>query len=114
MSDLTPRPASSATPPSPPRTPGWVKLGTGLAVIGAEITESVLHPAAAEALGIADAAIPLIVGLILFTTIVRGSPQTTERIFGCCAGSPTGQSRPPQILLALSPPRRQPSIPRHR
>jgi hypothetical protein len=81
MPDLTPRPASSATPPSPPRTPGWVKLGTGLAVIGAEITESVLHPAAAEALGIADAAIPLIVGLILFTTIVRGSPQTAERIF---------------------------------
>ena len=81
MPDLTPRPPSSATPPSPPRTPGWVKLGTGLAVIGAEITESVLHPAAAEAEQIAAAAIPLIVGLILFTTIVRGSPQTTERIF---------------------------------
>ena len=81
MSDLTPRPVGSATPPPRPRTSGWVKLGTGLAVIGAEITESVLHPAAAEAVGIADTAIPLIVGLILFTTIVRGSPETVERVF---------------------------------
>jgi hypothetical protein len=58
-----------------------VKLGTGLAVIGAEITESVLHPEVAEGLAIADAAIPLIVGLILFTTIVRGSTETVDRIF---------------------------------
>jgi hypothetical protein len=64
-----------------PRTPGWVKLGTGLAVIGAEITESVLHPVAAEGLAIADAAIPLIVGLILFTTIVLGTTETVDRIF---------------------------------
>jgi hypothetical protein len=60
---------------------GWVKLGTGLAVVGAQITESVLHPTAALALGIADAAIPLIVGLILFTTIVWGRSETVERAF---------------------------------
>lgn len=65
----------------PAGTPGWVKLGTGLAAIGAELTESILHPAAAEALGIADAAIPLIVGVVLYTTIVRGSPETVERVF---------------------------------
>jgi hypothetical protein len=81
MSELTPRPTGSAASPRRPRTSGWVKLGTGLAVIGAEITESVLHPAAAEALEIADVAIPLIAGLILFTTVVRGSPETVERIF---------------------------------
>ena len=81
MSELTPGPAASAAPPPRSRTSGWVKLGTGLAVIGAQITESVLHPEVAEALAIADAAIPLIVGLILFTTIVRGSTETVERVF---------------------------------
>lgn len=81
MSDLTPTPTGSSAPPPRPRTSGWVKLGTGLAVIGAEITESVLHPEVAEGLAIADVAIPLIVGLILFITIVRGSRETVERIF---------------------------------
>jgi len=58
-----------------------VKLGIGLAVIGAEITESVLHPAVAEVLAITDAAIPLIVGLIVFTAIVRGKEETVDKVF---------------------------------
>jgi hypothetical protein len=78
VSDLMP---GSGGPPRRPRTSSWMKLGTAMAVIGAEITDGVLHPAAAEALEIADAVIPLILGLILFTTIVRGSPETVERIF---------------------------------
>jgi hypothetical protein len=81
MRDLRPQPAGSATPPPRPPSSGWVKLGTGLAVIGAEITESVLHPAAAVPLEITDAAIPVISGLILLTTIVFGSAETVERVF---------------------------------
>ena len=81
MSDLTPGPIGSSAPPPRPRASGWVKLGTGLTVIGAEITESVLHPEVAEGLAIADVAIPLIVGLILLILIVRGSPETVERVF---------------------------------
>jgi len=58
-----------------------VKLGTGLAVIGAESAVSILHPAAAVGLAIAVVAIPLIVGLILFTTILLGSSASVERVF---------------------------------
>jgi hypothetical protein len=68
-------------PPRRPRTSGWVGLGTSLAVIGAEITESVLHPKVAEGLAIADVAIPLIAASILFITIVWGSPETVDRVF---------------------------------
>jgi hypothetical protein len=70
------------TPPKPrPRTPGRAQTLLGLAVIGADITESVLHPAVAEGLAIAEVAIPLFLGLILFTTIVGGSRETVERVF---------------------------------
>lgn len=68
-------------PRARPRASGWVKLGTSVAVIGAEIAESVLHPEVAESLAIADVAIPLIVGLILLTIIVRGSQETVDRVF---------------------------------
>jgi hypothetical protein len=58
-----------------------VKLITALAVIGAQITESILHPEVAEALAIADVAIPLIALLIVFITIVRGTGETANRVF---------------------------------
>jgi hypothetical protein len=81
MPDPTPALAGSPAPHDRPWTPGWVKLGIGLAVIGGQITESVLHPQVAEILAIADAAIPLVVGSVLFITIVRGRQETVDRIF---------------------------------
>lgn len=80
MSDPTPE-AAGSTPPPRPRTPGWVKLLLGLAAIGADVTESILHPEVAAALAIAEVAIPVIVGLIVFTTIVLGSQETADRVF---------------------------------
>jgi hypothetical protein len=62
--------------PAPP----WAKLSAALA-IAAEIIESVLHPALAEVLGIADLIIPVIVMLVVFTVVVRGSPQTVDKVF---------------------------------
>jgi hypothetical protein len=81
MSDPTPGPVGSAHPPPRPRTSAWIKLIIGLAVIDAEITESILHPELTEALAIAEVAIPLIVGLIVFTTIVRGNLETVDKVF---------------------------------
>jgi len=62
-------------------TAGWVKLGTVLAIVAAEITEGVLHPVLAVGLGIADVCIPLIAGLTVFVVVVRGSAQTVDRVF---------------------------------
>jgi hypothetical protein len=81
MADQTPGPAGSAAAPPRPRTSGWVKLGAGLAVIGAQVAEGVLHPEMAEALEISDVAIPLITGLIVFATVVWGSRETVDRVF---------------------------------
>ncbi len=64
-----------------PAGTAWVKLGTGLTVSTAGITEGVLHPATAVGLAIAAVVIPLIAGLILLTAILRGSSATVDRVF---------------------------------
>ena len=78
------------TPPdSPPvktlparhRAAGWAKLGTGLGIAAAEIAEGILHPTLAEALSIADLAIPALAALIVFTVVVRSSETTCDRVF---------------------------------
>jgi hypothetical protein len=60
---------------------GWAKLGIALAVVAAEITESVLHPWLAEVLAITDMIIPVLAALVVFTVVVRGSPRTVDRVF---------------------------------
>jgi hypothetical protein len=69
--------------PSPPSGPaaGSARLGTCLGLAAAEIVAGVLHPALAEALAIADLAIPSLAALIVFTVIVRGSAETCNRVF---------------------------------
>jgi hypothetical protein len=61
--------------------PGWRKLSAGAGILGAEAAAGYLHPALGETLAIADILIPLIIGLILITAILRGSDQTCERTF---------------------------------
>jgi hypothetical protein len=88
MSDVRP-PAiipAAVSPPGPEpstrnRAAGWAKLGTGLGIIAAEAAEEALHPGLAEALAIADLAIPAVTLLIVFAVIIRGSQQTCERVF---------------------------------
>jgi hypothetical protein len=53
----------------------------GMGLVAAEITEGVLHPALAEALTIADLATPVVMAIIVFIVIVRGSQQTCDRVF---------------------------------
>lgn len=81
MPDPRPQPPGAATPPPRPRISGSVKLLTGIAAAGADVAESILHPAEAEALEIAGAAITVIGVLILLCTIVRGSADTVDRVF---------------------------------
>ena len=63
------------------RAAGWAKLGTGLGVAAAEAAAGYLHPALAEALAIADVAIPVMLVLIVFAVVVLGSQQTCDRVF---------------------------------
>ena len=113
MSDLKTGPANSAEPPPRPRTSGWAKFGAGLAVVAAEIIESLLHPAAAEPLEIADAALPLIAGLILFITVVRGSAETVERVFRLLRWVRSSPEPPaPDIRISLPPATAEDSCPR--
>ena len=68
-----------------------------------------LHPAIWEALGAADAVIPVIVALILLTAILRGSNETCERVFRLLrwiANRPEPPA-PPQLRA----PRRQKALP---
>jgi hypothetical protein len=60
---------------------GWAKLGIALAVVAAEITDSILHPWLAEVLAITDVIIPVMAALVVFTVVVRGSPRTVDRVF---------------------------------
>jgi len=63
------------------RAAGWAKLGTGLGVLAAEGAADYLHPALSAALTVADVAIPVILVLIVFAVVVRGSQQTCDRVF---------------------------------
>jgi hypothetical protein len=67
--------------PSRHRAAGWAKLGTGLVVLASEVAEGVFHPALADALAIADVAIPVAGMLVVFAVITRGSKETCERVF---------------------------------
>lgn len=60
---------------------GWAKLGTGLIMLASEVVEGVLHPELAEALAVADLAIPVACMLIVFAVITLGSEQTCDRVF---------------------------------
>lgn len=71
----------SPLPPTRHRAAGWTKLGTGLGIVAAEVAEGALHPALAEALAIADLAIPVVIMLIVFAVIIWGSQQTVDRVF---------------------------------
>lgn len=71
----------SPVPPAWHRSSSWAKLVTGLAVAAAEAVADYLHPGLAEALAIADVAIPVILLLILFAVVVLGSHQTCDRVF---------------------------------
>jgi hypothetical protein len=112
MPDQTIRPEGPVAPPPRPQTSVWAKIaGPGLAVIGTEITVGVLHPKAAESIAIADAAVPVIAALVLFTVIVRGSEQTVSRVFRllrwvCNRPEPTAPDSP---MSKLAP---QPAVPR--
>jgi hypothetical protein len=113
MPDQTIRPEGPVAPPPRPQTSVWAKIGgTGLAVIGTEITVGVLHPEAAESIAIADAAVPVIAALVLLTVIVRGSEQTVSRVFRllrcvCNRPEPTAPDSP---MSKPAPPAGQPSI----
>ena len=67
--------------PTRHRAAGWAKLGTGLVILASEVAEGALHPALADALAIADLAIPVACMLVVFVVITRGSQQTCERVF---------------------------------
>lgn len=76
--------SGAPNPPGPPtrhRAAGWTKLGTGLVILAGEAAEGTLHPAMADALAIADVAIPVACMLVVFAVITRGSEQTCERVF---------------------------------
>lgn len=76
--------SGAADPQSPParhRAAGWAKLGTGLVVLAGEVAEGAFHPALADALAIADVAIPVAFTLIVFAAITLGSEETCNRVF---------------------------------
>jgi hypothetical protein len=50
-------------------------------MLAAEVAEGALHPALADALAIADLAIPVACALIVFAVITLGSEQTCNRVF---------------------------------
>jgi hypothetical protein len=78
---ITPRPVDQQSSSTRHKAAGWAKLGTGLLVLAGEVAEGWLHPALADALAIADVAIPVASMLIVFAAIIFGSDQTCERVF---------------------------------
>lgn len=50
-------------------------------IVAAEVAEGALHPAIAEALAIADLAVPVACLLVVLGVIIRGSQQTCDRVF---------------------------------
>jgi hypothetical protein len=83
MSD--PMPASvippGQTPPTRHQLAGRARLSAGLGIATAEGVAGYLHPELAEALAIADVAIPVLLVLILFAVVVGGSQETCDRVF---------------------------------
>jgi hypothetical protein len=77
----TPRARDEQRPSTQHKVAGLAKLGTGLAVVAGEVVEGAHHPALADALVIADVAIPAAVLLLVFAVITRGSQQTCDRVF---------------------------------
>jgi hypothetical protein len=67
-------------PPGRNRAAGWAKLGASLGIVGAEGTADYLHPTLIGVLALVDI-IPLVVVLIVFIVIVKGSERTCERTF---------------------------------
>lgn len=55
-------------------------IGVGAGAVG-EGVAGYLHPVLGEALAAADIIVPLAIGLILLTAILRGSRETCERVF---------------------------------
>lgn len=90
----------AAPAPGGRRPTPWQMLGVGAGIV-TESVASFLHPALGEVLAAADIIVPLAIGLILLTAILRGSDRTCERAFRLLRWI-TNRPEPPAPQWSLS------------